>query len=111
MEKAEPVGSRLLGAAFTDPPPVTIVSGSKLHALLSMALPSAEAPVKFTVPKSVSGSSRQLFAHSDGASAIHSAELNDGSRPSGVVRVNGLFPPPERVSAKLSPPADRTSAV
>jgi hypothetical protein len=68
-----------------------------------MALPLAEAPLKLTVPKLVSGSSRQLFEHIEGASAIHSAELSDGSNPSGVVRVKGLFPPPESVSVKLSP--------
>lgn len=110
MEKLEPVGSRVLGAAFTFPLLVTIVSGSKLQALLLMALPLAEAPLKSTVPKLVSASSRQLFAHSDGASAIHSAELSDAP-PNPMVSDSGLLPPPESVSVTLPLPSAWTSAV
>ena len=98
-EKADPLESRALGAASTCPPLVTIVSGSTLHALSLIALPFADEPLKLTVPKLVRGRTRQLRAHSDGASAIHSAELSPGF--ANVFVVLKLFLPPESVSVKL----------
>jgi len=108
-ENAEPVESRLLGAAFTWSPFVTIVSGSKLQALLLIALPFADEPLKSTLPKLVRGKTRQFPAHIEGASAIHSAELSAGLLNVWVVLK--LCPPPESVSVKLPPPLYFTSAV
>jgi hypothetical protein len=51
-ERAEPVGSRPLGAAVTVPFPVTVVSASEPQAGLLIALPFVEAALKSTVPKS-----------------------------------------------------------
>jgi hypothetical protein len=84
---------------------VTIVSGSKLQALSLIALPFADEPLNWTVPKFVSGSTRQLPAHIDGASAIHSAELSAGL--ASVLVVLKLCPPPESVSVKLPLPGVR----